>query len=86
MKKEDLGNLVNRVNDPGVGHGVYATLGTVVLDKMRGGSQFTYVVHRSSSFGIERFDIWISKSDEFHQSNSSQVLIMASGVMKTSCF
>ena len=48
MTKKDLGNLVNRANEPGVGCGVYAALGIRVLVKMRGGSQFRYVVRCSS--------------------------------------
>ena len=35
MTKEDLGNMVNRANDPGVGREVYAALGHRVLAKLR---------------------------------------------------
>ena len=82
MTKEDLENLMNRANDPGVGRGVYAGLGLRVLVKLRGGSQFKFVVRCSSGLEIVRLlDLRIHNWGEVHQSNSPQSLVMASGVI-----
>lgn len=77
MTREYLGNLVNINITPWVGHGlVYAALGVRGLGRLRGGSQFRFVVVRSSNLGIEVLDLWIHRLVELPQYNSPQVHVM----------